>query len=119
RLAHGVARTERVGELLTVRVEQHGTVRARRLRNRVALHLLWPRTSARVVLQRVKVAHLCAEVDGDLRHLAGGTRMVRRKLTSLFRDAETPPARCEAHGRGDDRVAPATRAPAVLGPGEV
>ena len=60
-----------------------------------------------------------AEAERDLRHLAGCAWMVRRELTALLGDAETPPARCEDHRRGDDRVIPAARAPTVLGPGEV
>ena len=119
RLAHGIARTEGIGELLTVGVEKHGTVRTRRLGDGVPLHVLRPRAAVRVVLQRIEVAHLGTEVDRDLRHLAGCARMVRRKLTALLGDAETPPARCEDHRRGDDRVIPAACAPTVLGPGEV
>ena len=61
RLRDGVARAERVGELLAVRVEEHGAVRARRLRDRVALHVRRPGAAVRVVLERVEVARLRAE----------------------------------------------------------
>ncbi len=119
RLADGVARPERVGELLSVRVEEHGAVRARRLRNRVALHVGRPGTAVRVVLQRVEVAHLGAEIDSDLRDFTGRTGMVRRQLAALRGDAVAPPARCEDHRRGVDHVVPAACAPAVLGPCEL
>ena len=119
RLAHGVARPERVRELLAVGVQEDGAVRARRLGNRVALHVLRPGPAVRVVLQCVEVAHLGTEVDRDLRHLAGRARMVRRQLAAFLGDSEAPPARCEDHRRGDDRVVSAARAPAVLRPCEL
>src|SRR5205807_10578711 len=82
RLRDSVARTERVGELLAVGVEQYGAVRARRLRNCITLHVRRPRAAVRVVLKRVEVAHLRAEVTCDLRHLAGRPRMLRAELSS-------------------------------------
>ena len=85
RLRDHVARPERVGELLAVGVQEHGAVRARRLGDRVALHVRRPRAAVRVVLQRVEVARLGAEAERDPRHLAGRVRVVRRELASLLR----------------------------------
>ena len=66
RLRDDVARAERVGELLAVGVQEHGAVGARRLGDRVALHVRRPRAAVRVVLERVEVARLGAEVERDL-----------------------------------------------------
>ena len=85
RLRDDVARPERVGELLAVGVQEHGAVGARRLGDRVALHVRRPRAAVRVVLERVEVARLGAEVERDPRHLAGRVRMVRRELAALLR----------------------------------
>ena len=63
--ADHVARAERVGELFAVRVQQHGAVRARRLGDRVALHRLRPGAAVRVVLERVEVARLGAQLERD------------------------------------------------------
>ena len=98
RLRDRIARPERVGELLAVGVQEHGAVRARRLRDRVALHVRRPGAAVRVVLQRVEVARLRAEVDRDLRHLAGGAGMVGRQLAALLRHAVAAAA-----GGEDDR----------------
>src|SRR5205814_5329726 len=83
-LRDGVARAERVGELLAVAVHERRAVRASRLRNRVALRVRRPGAAVRVVLERVEVARLGAEVERDLRHLAGRAGMVRGKLAALF-----------------------------------
>src|SRR3954447_3927133 len=63
RLADDVARAEGVGELFAVAVQQDSTVRARRLGNRVALHVLGPSATVRVVLQCVEVARFGAGVE--------------------------------------------------------
>ena len=78
---------------------EHGAVRARRLRDRVALHVRRPRAAVRVVLERVEVARLGAELERDLRHLAGRAGMVRRQLAALLRLLEAAAA-----GREDDRA---------------
>src|SRR5579859_1755228 len=114
RLADDVAGAERVGELLAVGVQQHGAVRARRLGDRVALHRLGPRAAVRVVLQRVEVARLRAEVERDLRHLAGRAGMVRRQLAALFRLAIAAAAGGEDDGGRLDDVLAAARAPGRL-----
>src|SRR3954447_2586470 len=80
RLADDVARAERVGELLAVDVQEDGAVRARRLRDRIALEPRRPRAAVRVVLERVEVARLRTGVERDARHLARGAGMVRREL---------------------------------------
>ncbi len=100
RLRDGVARAERVGELLAFGVQQDGAVGARRLRDGVALHVLWPGAAVRVVLERVEVAELGAERERDLRHLAGRAGMVGRELSSLLGLAVAASARGEDHGRG-------------------
>src|SRR3954464_11159161 len=82
RLADGVTRAERIGELLAVGAEQNGAVCAGRLRNRVALVVLRPRVPGWVILQRIEVAQLGAEIDGNLRHFACCPGMVRRKLAA-------------------------------------
>ncbi len=99
RLRHGIARPERVRELLAVGIEQHGAVRARRLWNGVALHRGRPRTAVRVVLQRVEVACLRAGVHRDPRDLAGRVRMVRRELAARLGLGEAAPARRQHEGR--------------------
>jgi len=65
-----------------------------------------------VVLERVEIAGLGTEVERDLRHLAGRTRMVGRELAALF-----GLAKAAASGREDDRarldhVVTAARSPA-------
>ena len=94
RLRDRVARAERVRELLAVGVQEHGAVRARRLRDRVALHRRRPRAAVRVVLERVEVARFRAGVEGDARHLAGRVRVVRRELAERTRASakQRPPA---------------------------
>ena len=82
RLRDDVARAERVGELLAVRVQEHGAVGARRLGDRVPLHRRGPGAAVRVVLERVEVARLGAGVERDPRHLAGRVRVVRRELAA-------------------------------------
>src|SRR4029079_16778646 len=83
RLRDRVAWAERVGELLAVLVEEDRAVGTRRLGDRIALHVLRPRTAVRVVLQRVEVAGVCADTEGDLGHLARGVGMVGRELAAL------------------------------------
>ena len=114
RPADDVARPERVGELLAVGVQQDRAVRARRLGNRVALHVRGPRAAVRVVLERVEVARLGAEVDRDLGHLAGRARVIRRELAARLRVGEAAPAGREDDGAGVDRVLAALRAPAAV-----
>src|SRR5213078_3504768 len=97
----------------------YGAVRARCLGNRVPLHVGRPRAAVRMVLERVEVAQLRAEVSGHLRHFPGRPGMVRRQLTAFLSDAIAPPARREDHRHGVDRVIPAARTPAVLGPREL
>ena len=105
RLADDVARAERVGELLAVGVQQHGAVRARRLGDRVALHRLRPRAAVRVVLERVEVARLGADVERDARHLAGRVR----DGSSRARRAPRPP-RSSGRRRRGRRSSPRSRA---------
>ena len=88
RLRDDVARAERVGELLALGVQQHGAVRPRRLRDRVALQVRGPRAAVRVVLERIEIARLGAEIERHPRHLAGRIRMVRRELAALLRLGE-------------------------------
>ena len=83
RLRDHVARAERVGELLAVGVQQHGAVGARRLGDRVALHRRRPGAAVRVVLERVEVARLGAEVERDAR----SPRRSRRDGSSRARRA--------------------------------
>src|SRR5439155_7721924 len=94
----GVARAWRVRELLAVGVEQRGAGGARRLGDRVALHVRRPGAAVRVVLKGVEIAGRRAELEGDLRHLAGRSGMVGRKLAPLLRLAPATPA-----GGEDDR----------------
>ena len=93
-----------------VGVQQHGAVRARRLGNRIALHVRRPRAAVRVVLERVEVARLGAELERDLRHLARRTGMVRRQLAALLRLLEAAAARREDDRAGVDRRARRRRA---------
>ena len=82
RLRDLVARAERVGELLAVGVQEHGAVGARRLGDRVALHVLGPGAAVRVVLERVEVARLGAErrarSASPRRSRPGGSSRARR-----------------------------------------
>ena len=75
-----------------VGVQQHGAVGPRRLGDRVALHVLGPRAAVRVVLERVEVARLGAEVERDL----ASPRRSRRGGWSRARRA---PARAGSSGR--------------------
>ena len=83
RLRDRVARAERVGELLAVRVQQHRAVGAGRLGDRVALHRRRPGAAVRVVLERVEVARLGADLERDPGHLAGRVRVVGGELAAL------------------------------------
>ncbi len=74
----GVPRAERVRELLARRIQQNGAVGAGGLGNRVALHRRRPRAAVRVVLQRVEISSLRAELERDPCHLAGRAGVVRR-----------------------------------------
>ena len=114
RLADRVARPERVGELLAVDVQENRPVGARRLGNRVALHVRRPRAAVRVVLQRVEVARLGAEVERDPRHLAGGAGMVGGELAALLGLAVAAAAGGEDDRIGLDDVLADMRAPARL-----
>ena len=116
RLRDDVARAERVGELLAVGVQEHGAVRARRLGDRVALHVRGPGAAVRVVLERVEVARLGAEAERDLGHLAGRAGMVRRELAALLRRRGSSGRRRRGR-RSPASIAcsPQRRAPAVLG----
>jgi hypothetical protein len=115
RLRDDISRAKGVGELLTVGVQEHGAVRARRLRDAVALHRLRPGAAVRVVLERVEVACLDARGEGEARHLAGRAGMVRRELAPLLRLGEAAAAGGEDNRSGVDRVLAGTGAPAVLG----
>ena len=121
RLRDDVARAERVGELARRRaLSSTRTVRAGRLRDRVALHRRRPGAAVRVVLQRVEVAGLGAELERDPRHLAGRAGVVRRELAALLGLAVAAPARSEHDRAGVDLqlvavLARQRRAPAVLG----
>src|SRR5207244_2301285 len=100
-------------ELLTARVLEQGAVGARRLGDRVALHVLRPGSSVGVVLKRVEVARLGAEVERDLRHLARGARMVRRELPTLLGDLEAAAPGGQHDGGGLEEVVRAAGTPAV------
>ena len=114
RLRDRVARPERVGELLAVGVEEHGAVRARRLGDRVALHVRRPGAAVRVVLQRVEVARLGPELDAR----SASPRRSRRDGSSTARRAPRPRGAAAAGGEDDRRrvelVLAAARPPAVL-----
>ena len=119
RLRHGVARAERVGELLAVGVQEHGAVRARRLGNRVALHVRRPGAAVRVVLERVEVARsrrrARARSASPRRSRPGGSSRARR--APRLRGSSGRPRRGRRSRRDLDLVAglePARRAPAVL-----
>ena len=101
RLGDDVARPERVGELLAVGVQQDGAVGARRLGDRVALHVRRPGAAVRVVLERVEVARLGAELERDAGHLAGRVRVVGRELA-----ARLEPRRSSARRRRERRCRP-------------
>ena len=103
RLRDDVARPERVGELLAVGVEEHGAVGARRLGDRVALHRHRPGAAVRVVLERVEVARLGAEIERDRRHLAGRVRVVRGELVAALGLGVAAAAGREDDGAGVDR----------------
>ena len=87
RLRDDVARPERVRELLAVGVQEHRAVGARRLGDRVALHVRRPGAAVRVVLQRIEVARLCAELERD----AASPRRWRSDGWSRARLAPAPP----------------------------
>ena len=95
---------------------EHGAVGARRLGDRVALHVRRPRAAVRVVLERVEVARLGAEAERDLRHLAGRVRVVRRELAALLGLGVAAAAGGEHDGAGVDEVLADTRAPAAVRP---
>ena len=114
RLRDDVARAERVGELLAVRVQEHGAVGARRLRDRVALHRLRPRAAVRVVLERVEVARLGAEVERDrvTSPVAFGWFVESSPRSSASLKQRPPAARTTV--AASTHVLAAVRAPAVL-----
>ncbi len=91
RLGDRVARPERVGELLAVRVPEDGAIRAGGLGNRVALHRRRPGAAVRVVLERVQVAGFRSRRSRDARRLARRVRMVRGQLAARLglREAAT------------------------------
>src|SRR2546430_2590765 len=64
---------------------QDAAVRAGRIGDRVALHVLGLRAAVRVVLERVEVAPLGAELEGDARDLTGRAGVIRRELAALLR----------------------------------
>src|SRR5262249_53520549 len=90
--------------------------RARRLGNRVALHVRRPGSAVRVVLQRVEVARLGAELERNLRHLSGRAGMVRGQLAALLRLLEAAPAGREHDRAGIDDVLAANGAPVLPAP---
>src|SRR5205085_2566164 len=112
RLRNRVARPERVGELLTVRVDEHCAVSARRLGDGVALRVRRPRAAVRVVLEGIEIARLRAEVERDLRHLSRRAGMVRRQLVALLRLPVAAAPGGEDHRRRLERPLTAARAPA-------
>ena len=83
-----------------VGVQEDGAVRARRLRDRVALHRLGPRAAVRVVLERVEVARLRAR--GRAR--SSSPRRWRRDGSSRARRA-APPRRSSGRRRRGRRCA--------------
>src|SRR5207248_756641 len=107
-------RPERVRELLAVSVQQHCPVSARRLRDRVALHVRGPGAAVRVVLQRIEVARLRAEPARDLGHLARGVGMVGRELADALRLGVAASARGEDGRRRLDGAVADARTPAAL-----
>src|SRR5581483_943850 len=115
RLQDLIARPQRVGELLAVRVQEDGPVGPRRLGDRVALHVGGPGAAVRVVLERVEVARLGAEVERDPRHLAGRAGVVRREFAALLRLAVAAAARGEDHCRRFELMLAAPRPPAACG----
>jgi hypothetical protein len=66
-----------------------------------------------VVLKRVEVAALGAEVERDLRHLTGRSGVVGRKLASLLGLAVATASGRQHNGAGFDHVLAAMRPPAV------
>ena len=73
-----------------------------------------PRAAVRVVLERVEVARLGAEVERDPRHLAGGIRMVGGELAARLRLRVAAAAGAENDRGGLDLVLAAQGAPAAL-----
>ena len=67
-----------------------------------------------MVLQRVEIARLGAELQRDARDLAGRARMIRGQLAALLRFAEAAAARREDDRSASTTCSPHTRAPAVL-----
>ena len=65
-----------------------------------------------MVLERVEVARLGAEVERDPRHLAGRVRMVGRELAARLRLGVAAPAGAEDDRAGVDHVLAAHGAPA-------
>ena len=114
RLRDRVTRPERVGELLALPVQQHRAVRARRLGDRIALHVGGPGAAVRVVLERVEVARLGAEPERDLRDLAGGAGVVGGELAALLGLPVAAAAGGEDDRRSVDLVVADARPPAVL-----
>ena len=106
---------ERVGELLPVGVQQHRAVGARGLGDGVALHGLGPGAAVRVVLERVEVARLGAQLERELRDLAGRAGMIRGQLAALLRLAEAAAAGGEDDRARLDLHVAAAREPARLG----
>src|SRR6188508_2556232 len=111
-----VARPERVGELLSLLVQQHGAVGAGGLGNRIPLHVCRPGTAVRVVLQRIEVTRLRAELECDLRHLTGRAGMVGGQLPALLGLLEAAASGGQHDGTGLHLVIPDPCSPAVLGP---
>ena len=117
RLRHGVARAERVGELVAVTVQEHGAVGPRRLRDRVPLHRRGPRAAVRVVLERIEVASLGPGVERDAGGLARRVRVVRRELAARRGLREAAAAGGEHHGRRLDVVGALRRLEGRVPPG--
>src|SRR5262249_40169569 len=78
-----------------------------------------PGAAVRVVLQRVEIARLRAELERQSRHLAGRAGMVRRELPARLGLRVAAPAGGEHDRRRVDQMLAAGRAPAVLERGQV
>src|SRR5262249_58523791 len=74
-----------------------------------------PGPAVRVVLERVEVACLGAELERDPGDLTGRAGMVGRELAAVGGLLEAPATRSDHDGGGGDLVLAAPRPPAVLG----
>ena len=112
RLRDLVAGAQGVRELRAVGVQEDGAVGTRGLGDGVALHVLGPGAAVRVVLERIEVAGLGAEVERDPRHLAGRAGVVGGELAALLGLAKAAAPGREDHRPRLDDVLAAARSPA-------